>query len=154
MEQTLVIIKPDALQRGLAGRVLTRLEEKGLQLAALRLLWVDEPTARKLYAEHEGKEFYEGLVTFITSGPVVAVVVRGVGAIGVVRRLLGETFGREARPGTIRGDFGNSQRYNLVHGSDGEQAARREIALFFDDEDILENPRALDPWIYSPVDHP
>jgi nucleoside-diphosphate kinase len=152
MERTLVLIKPDAIQRGLAGRVLSRFEDKGLQLAGLRLVQVDEATARQLYAEHEGKDFYQGLVTFITSGPIIAAVVRGVRAIAVVRKLLGSTFGPTAEPGTIRGDFGNSQRYNLVHGSDSEDSARREIALFFDEGDILDSERTLDAWTYSPAD--
>lgn len=152
MEQTLVLIKPDAMQRGLAGRVLSRFEDKGLQLAALRMVRLDEATARKLYAEHEGKDFYDGLVTFITSGPILATVVRGIGAVGVVRKLLGTTFGPSAEPGTIRGDFGNSQRYNLVHGSDSEASARREIGLLFGDGEILDYERTLDVWTYSPVD--
>jgi nucleoside-diphosphate kinase len=138
MQRTLVVIKPDAVQRGLAGRVLSRLEDKGLKIVAMKMLAVDEPLARRMYAEHEGKDFYDALVSFIQSSPVIAAVLAGPEAVAVVRKMLGATFGPEAQPGTIRGDFGLSRRYNLVHGSDSPASAQREIGLFFEPAEMLE----------------
>lgn len=152
MEQTLVVLKPDAVQRHLIGRIVNRLERKGLTLIALRMLRVDEVLARRVYAEHEGKDFYEPLVAFITAGPVVAMVVRGYGAIGMVRSLIGSTFGPDAAPGTIRGDFGASRRYNLIHASDSPATAEREIGLFFQEEEIQEYTAIDDDWIYATID--
>ncbi len=149
MERTLVVIKPDAVQRGLAGQILSRFERKGFQIVAMKLVTVDEPLARRMYGPHEGKDFYEPLVSFITSGPCLALVLRGIEAISVVRGMLGATFGREAVPGTIRGDYGMSQRYNLVHGSDSPESADREISLFFDDADLLEYEQARLRWVYA-----
>ena len=149
MERTLVLVKPDALQRGLAGDILSRLERRGLKVAALRLMRMDEALARRHYAEHEGKPFLESLVRFITSGPLIASVFEGPNAVDVVRRLMGATDPQKAEPGTIRGDFGLYIQHNLIHGSDSLGAAEREIALFFDEGDILSWERSTDPWTYE-----
>ncbi|MFW6133934.1 MAG: nucleoside-diphosphate kinase [Planctomycetota bacterium] len=149
MERTLLVIKPDAVQRGLVGEILARFDRKGLKLVGLRMARVDEALARKMYAPHEGKEFYEPLVEFVTSGPVVAVVLEGLEAVAVVRGMLGATFAREAAPGTIRGDYGMSQRYNLVHASDSPATAEREIALFFDGDALLQYDAARAGWVYA-----
>ncbi len=146
MEQTLMIIKPDAVQRRLIGRIISRLEDKGLRLAALRLLWVDRPLAEELYSVHAQKPFYEPLVEFITRGPILAMVIAGPGAIGIVRKLMGATFGTEAEPGSIRGDFAMSTRYNVVHGSDSPESAEREIGLFFAPEEIIDYELDLCRW--------
>jgi nucleoside-diphosphate kinase len=147
VDRTLVLIKPDALQRGLAGEILSRLERRGLKIVALRLMRVDEALARRHYAEHEGKPFLESLVRFITSSPVVAAVFEGPNAVEVVRRLMGATDPQGAEPGTIRGDFGLYIQSNLIHGSDSQAAAQREIGLFFDEGDILAWERSIDPWV-------
>jgi nucleoside-diphosphate kinase len=148
MERTLVLLKPDAIQRGLAGEIILRLERRGLRIAALRLIQIDEATARKHYAEHEGKPFYQGLIDYITSGPVVAAVLEGTRAIEVVRKTMGKTNPADAEPGTIRGDLGLEMGRNLIHGSDGPEAAAREIALFFGKE-ALDYTRAIDPWVFE-----
>lgn len=132
MSRTLVLAKPDAVERGLVGEVITRLERKGLRLVALDLRLLDEATARRHYAEHEGKDFLDGVVSFLTGGPLVAMVVEGPQDTWlVVRSLMGCTDPAAAAPGTIRGDLATQVRENLVHGSDGAEAAAREIALFF-----------------------
>jgi nucleoside-diphosphate kinase len=132
-EQTLVLCKPDAVARGLVGEIIRRIEAKGLTLAALELRRLDEATARKHYAEHEGKPFFGDLVAFITGGPLVAMIVEGPEAWKVMRTLMGATNPREAAPGTVRGDLAVELTENLVHGSDGTESAAREIALFFPD---------------------
>ncbi len=132
-EQTLVLCKPDAVARGLVGEIVRRIEAKGLTLAAMELRRLDEATARKHYAEHEGKPFFGDLVAFITGGPLVAMIVEGPEAWKVMRTLMGPTNPREAAPGTIRGDLAVELTENLVHGSDGTESAAREIALFFPD---------------------
>jgi nucleoside-diphosphate kinase len=132
-EQTLVLCKPDAVARGLVGEIVGRIEAKGLTLSALELRVLDEATARKHYAEHEDKPFFGDLVSFITGGPLVAMVVEGPEAWKVMRTLMGATNPREAAPGTIRGDLAVELTENLVHGSDGPESAAREIALFFPD---------------------
>jgi nucleoside-diphosphate kinase len=129
--QTLVLCKPDAVARGLVGEIVSRIEAKGLTLGALELRRLDEATARKHYAEHEGKAFFGDLVSFITGGPLVAMIVEGPEAWKVMRTLMGSTNPREAAPGTIRGDLAVELTENLVHGSDGPESAAREIALFF-----------------------
>jgi len=134
VDRTLVLAKPDAVERQLAGEIIARLERKGLRLVALELRQLDEATARKHYAEHEGKGFFDDLVSFITRSPVVAMVVEGPeDTWKVVRTLMGVTNPRDAAPGTIRGDLATLLGENLVHGSDGPEAAKREIALFFPD---------------------
>jgi nucleoside-diphosphate kinase len=149
VQRTLLIVKPDAVQRGLVGRITERLESKGLKLVGLRLIRMTRSLAERLYAVHLGKPFYEPLVEFITSGPVVLVVVEGKEAIAVARKLIGATACAAAEPGTIRGDLGVSNRFNLVHGSDAPESAAREIAIFFRPEDLVEWTPAAWPWIYD-----
>jgi nucleoside-diphosphate kinase len=131
MEQTLVLVKPDGVRRGLIGEVIRRLERKGLRIAALRMLTVDEDLARRHYAEHVDRPFFGDLISFITSGPVVALAAEGTEAVSVVRTLMGVTDPRKAVPGTLRGDFGLEITENIVHGSDSPASAERELALFF-----------------------
>lgn len=149
METTLIILKPDAVQRGLMGRIITRFEEKGLQIVGCKLMQISQQLAAKHYEAHKSKGFYPGLVRFMTSSPVLVMAVRGVGAIGICRKLMGATFGSKAEPGTIRGDFGVSNSFNLIHGSDGPEAAEREISLFFRPEELLAFSRAGECWIYD-----
>ncbi len=130
-ERTLVLVKPDGVQRGLVGEVISRLERRGMRIIAIRMLRMDEELASRHYAEHAGKDFYEELVSFITSGDVVAMVLEGESAISMVREAMGETDPRKAAPGTIRGDFAEEITRNIVHGSDEPQTAAREIELFF-----------------------
>jgi nucleoside-diphosphate kinase len=132
-QRTLVLVKPDGVKKGLTGEIISRLEKKGLKIAAMRMLQMDKAMARKHYAIHDGKPFFAGLVEFITSGPIVAVVVEGDKSVEVVRKLMGETDPVKAAPGTIRGDYGLDIGENLIHGSDSEENARTEIALFFPD---------------------
>ena len=132
-QRTLVLVKPDGVKKGLIGEIISRLEKKGLKIAAMRMLQMDKAMARKHYAVHDGKPFFAGLVDFITSGPIVAVVVEGDKSVEVVRKLMGETDPVKAAPGTIRGDYGLDIGENLIHGSDSEENAQKEIALFFPD---------------------
>jgi len=149
MESTLVILKPDTVQRRLIGKIVSRFEEKGLQIVGMKLMQISEDLARENYAVHEGKEFYEPLIKFMTSGPVVALVLRGKGAVEIVRKMLGATFGCDADPGTIRGDFGVSNRFNLVHGSDSPESAKREIGLFFAKDDLVSYDLNDLSWVYD-----
>ena len=149
MERTLVLIKPDAMQRGLAGEILARLELRGLRIASLKLLQVDRALAERHYGEHVGKPFYEGLVAYITSGPIIAAVFEGTGAVEAVRASMGKTNPREAAPGTIRGDFGLEIGRNLIHGSDSTDSATREVALFFNAAELQAYTRAIDPWVFE-----
>ena len=146
-ERTLVLIKPDAMQRGLAGEILSRLELRGLKIVALRLMQIDDALARRHYAEHEGKPFLESLVSFITSSPVIAAVFEGPNAVASARQVMGATDPQQAAPGTIRGDLALYIQNNLIHGSDSPESARREIALFFDKGDIVEWDRDSDAWV-------
>jgi nucleoside-diphosphate kinase len=148
MERTLVLLKPDAVQRRLVGAIIHRLENKGLKLVGLKLTRVTPELARRMYAVHEGKDFYAPLLEFITAGPVVACALQGVGAVAVVRKLMGATFGPDAAPGTIRGDWGMSRRYNLIHASDSPQAAAAELGLFFT-EGELQSYDTQDRWLYA-----
>lgn len=145
-------MKPDGLQRGLAGRILGRFEEKGLRIAALKLLRITPELAARHYSPHKGKPFYDGLVRYMTSAPVVAAVLEGPRAVEVTRMLMGATFGWKAEPGTIRGDFSCSTGFNLVHGSDSTESAAKEIALFFRPEEIVGYERALDAWMVGDED--
>jgi nucleoside-diphosphate kinase len=131
MERTLILLKPDAVERRLVGRILQRLEDKGLKLVAMKMLVITPEMSQAHYAEHVKKPFYPGLEAFITSGPSVAIVAEGPQAVFVVRRMMGATNGRKARPGTLRGDFGSSMQLNVVHGSDSADSAAREIAIYF-----------------------
>jgi nucleoside-diphosphate kinase len=149
MQKTLVIIKPDAVQRRLIGKIISRFEEKGLEIIGLKTTVISEELARKNYSVHEGKEFFEKLIKYMTAGPVVIMVLRGKNAIGVTRMLMGSTFGHEAAPGTIRGDYAISKRFNLLHGSDSVESAEREIAIFFKDNDIMEYGQSSLKWIYD-----
>jgi len=149
MERTLIIIKPDAVQRGLIGKIVARLERRGLRIAAMKLMQIDEALAQRHYAIHEGKPFYEPLIDYITSSPVVVMVLEGNSAIEIVRRTMGATNPAEAAPGTIRADFGLEIGRNLVHGSDGPDTAAFEVSLFFDEEEILSYDRDTDPWIFE-----
>ncbi len=148
-ERTLVIIKPDGVQRHLIGEIINRFEKKGLKLVAARFLRPDIELARKLYTVHKGKPFYEGLVSFLCSAPVLVMVWESQGVIEIVRKMMGATFGYEAAAGTIRGDFGCSRGFNLVHGSDSEKSARYEIGLFFRPEDIIDYEFADEHWLYG-----
>ena len=149
MERTLVLLKPDALQRGLASEILSRLEGRGLKIVALRLRLLDEALARRHYAEHEGKPFLDGLVRFITSSPIIAAVFEGPNATAVVRSVMGATDPQQAAPGTIRGDLALYIQSNLIHGSDSPESAAREIALFFDEGEIVSWERSTDPWVFE-----
>ena len=149
METTLIIIKPDGVARRLMGRLISRFEDKGLQIAGLKLVEVKETLANKHYAEHKGKPFYPSLIRFITSGPVVVMAVRGLNAIAVCRKMMGATFGSNAEPGTIRGDFGVSRAYNLIHGSDSPEAAARELSLYFAAGEILAASLTDLSWVYD-----
>ncbi|MFN5957813.1 MAG: nucleoside-diphosphate kinase, partial [Planctomyces sp.] len=131
METTLIIFKPDAVQRGLCGKILSRFEDKGLQVVGMKLMQIPLSLAETHYEAHKSKPFYAGLVRFMTSSPVVVLALRGNGAITIARNMMGATFGSKANPGTIRGDFGVSNSYNLIHGSDSPEAAERELKLFF-----------------------
>ncbi|NPV09633.1 MAG: nucleoside-diphosphate kinase [Anaerolineae bacterium] len=148
MERTLVLAKPDAVQRGLVGEIIGRFERRGLRLLAVKMLCIDEELARRHYAVHEGKPFFEKLIRYITSGPVVAMVVAGDRAVDTVRLVMGATDPVKAAPGTIRADYAMDMERNLVHGSDSLESARKEVALFFRDEEICEYRRADDVWVY------
>ena len=147
MERTLVLLKPDAVQRALVGEIVSRLERKGLRFAAMKLMRVSEELAHRHYGEHEGKPFFGELVSFITSGPVLAIIVEGENAVSLVRSLIGATNPVEASPGTIRGDLGIAIGMNLIHGSDSPESAARETALFFGDGETLDYQRDVDRWI-------
>lgn len=150
LERTLVLFKPDAVQRGLVGQILARFEAKGLQLAGLKLRRFPKALIERHYAVHKERPFYPKLVQFMTSGPVVALALEGKDAIEVTRKLMGKTNSRQAEPGTIRGDLGMSFSNNLVHGSDSAEAARTELALFFDGPDeLVDWTPTAQVWVYS-----
>ena len=148
-ERTLILVKPDGIQRGLAGEIISRLESRGLRIVGLRMLRVDEALAKRHYAEHEGKPFFGGLIDYITSSPIIAAVLEGTRAIAIVRKTMGMTNPAEAEPGTIRGDLGLELGRNLIHGSDGPDSAAREIALFFDESQTFDYERDIDRWIFE-----
>lgn len=147
MERTFVAIKPDGVQRGLIGEVIRRLERRGLKLAAIRLMQVDEELAGRHYAEHVNRPFFPSLVSFITSGPIVAMIWEANNAVALARQTMGATNPGEAAPGTIRGDLGSDIGRNIVHGSDSLESAAREIGLFFSDGAALDYVRSTDEWI-------
>ncbi|MBK9119263.1 MAG: nucleoside-diphosphate kinase [Phycisphaerales bacterium] len=149
MERTLIIFKPDALQRHLVGRILARFEDKGLRITAMKLQHSTRKQVEQHYEVHRERPFYGDLVQFMTSGPVIVAVLEGPNAITVVRNLLGATNGQKADPGTIRGDFGLDQQYNLVHASDGPETAAKEIELFFRPEELVSYTRVTEQWIMS-----
>ena len=147
MQRTLILLKPDCVQRRLMGEVISRFEKKGLNFVAMKLIQITPDLSKQHYAEHVEKGWYPTLESFITGGPVLAGVLEGLEAIQVVRDMLGATSGLKAAPGTIRGDFSSSRQMNLVHGSDGEEAAAREIALYFKPEEIVENTPTIATWL-------
>jgi nucleoside-diphosphate kinase len=149
MERTLVLIKPDAMQRGLASEILGRFERRGLRIVGLKLMQVDRALAERHYGEHVGKPFFEGLVSYITSCPIIAVVFEGTNAVESVRNTMGKTNPKDAAPGTIRGDFGLEIGRNLVHGSDSPESAEREVNLFFAASEVLDVKRDVDPWVFE-----
>jgi len=149
MERTLIIVKPEGVQRGLIGNVLARFEQRGLKLVGLKLIQITPELAEQHYGVHKGKPFYAGLVKHITSGPVVVGVIEGPKAISVVRTTMGATNAAEAIPGTIRGDYGLEIGFNIIHGSDGPETAVQEINLFFKPEELLEYTQATQQWIYE-----
>lgn len=147
MERTLVLLKPDCVQRRLMGQIITRFESKGFNIIAMKMLQMTPELARKHYAEHVDQPFYPGLEKFITGAPVVAMIVQGLDVVRVVREMLGPTSGLKAETGTIRGDFSSSRQMNLVHASDGAKAAAREIQLYFADDEICDFELTLGPWL-------
>jgi len=148
MDRSLVLVKPDAIQRALAGEIIYRLERKGLKIIAMKMLHMDKTLAQRHYAIHKGKAFFNDLVHFITSTPLIAIVFQGENAVQIIRQMMGETDPSKAPSGTIRGDFGIDIGHNLVHGSDSPENARKEIDLFFSAEEIFDYDRELDTWIY------
>ena len=149
METTLIILKPDAVQRGIMGRILSRFEDKGLQVVGAKFMQISQDLAARHYADHKEKPFYAGLVSFMTSSPVLVLALRGNGAIAVCRSMMGATFGFKADAGTIRGDFGVSSSFNLIHGSDSPEAASHELGLFFNDGEVLDWNPAIQGWVYD-----
>lgn len=147
MERTLIIVKPEGVQRGLIGQVLSRFEAKGFKVVGLKLIHITPELASRHYAEHEGKPFYPGLIKHITSSPVVVGVLEGPNVIAVTRALMGPTKPWDAPAGTIRGDFAVSMGLNIIHGSDGAESSAREIGIFFSPAELVDYPRATDPWI-------
>ena len=149
IERTLVFLKPDAVQRRLVGEIVSRFEKRGLQIIAMKMTQLSEEFVRAHYAAHKGKDFYEPLVRYTMTGPVVAMVLEGKSAVRVVRDMMGRTFGSDSPPGTIRGDYALSNRYNLVHGSDAPESATEEIARFFRPEEIVSHPADGLRWFYD-----
>lgn len=152
LERTLVLVKPDGLQRLLTGRIIGRFEERGLRIVGLKLLQVDRAFAERHYAIHRGKPFFEGLLDFITSAPLVAMALEGPNAIAMVRSMVGATRPHEASPGTIRGDLAVETAQNLVHASDGPETAAAELALWFEPTELLDYGRDIDRWVLAPGD--
>ena len=149
MQQTFLAIKPDGVQRGLIGKVISILEQKGFKLVAMKFMKVTNELAEKHYGEHKDKPFFKGLVSFITSGPIVAMVWEGKDAVGTLRKMMGKTNPLEAELGTIRGDFGIDIGRNVAHGSDSLESAKREISLFFKDDEIIDWKPEMYKWIYE-----
>lgn len=149
METTLIILKPDAVQRGLMGRILSRFEDKGLQVVGCKMMQISQQLAATHYEAHKERGFYAGLVKFMTSSPVLVLALKGNGAIAIARGMMGATFGSKANPGTIRGDFGVSNSFNLIHGSDSPEAAEREMKLFFAPGEVQAWSRASEAWVYD-----
>ena len=149
MEQTFIMIKPDGVQRNLVGEIIARLEKKGLKLAAMKLLCLSERQAAEHYCEHVGKGFYQGLISFITAGPVVAMVWEGENAVVIARRLMGLTNPAEADPGSIRGMYGMNVGRNIIHGADSVDNAQREIAIYFKPEELVSYEKSLNNWLYE-----
>lgn len=149
VERTYLMVKPDGVQRGLCGEIVTRFEKKGLKLVAMKLMVIPKATAEKHYGEHKGKKFYDSLISYITSGPVLAMVWEGENAVSVCRNMMGKTNPQESAPGTIRGDYGMQTGMNLIHGSDSPESAEREIGIFFNAEELVSYERSADRWTYE-----
>jgi nucleoside-diphosphate kinase len=149
MERTLVFLKPDAVMRGLIGEIVARIERKGLLIVGMKMVRLTEEAVRAHYAAHVGKDFFEPLVRYTVSGPVVAMVLEGKNAVTVVRGMMGRTFGSDSPPGTIRGDMALSNRFNLIHGSDSAEAAQREIPAFFRPDELVSYTPDATRWIYD-----
>lgn len=148
MERTFLMVKPDGVQRNLIGEIVSRFEKKGFQLVGAKLMQIPKGVAEKHYGEHKDKPFYDELVSFITSGPVFAMVWQGENVIATARQMMGTTNPKDAQPGTIRGDFGVTVGKNVIHGSDSPESAEREIALFFKEEELIDYKKLIDNWIY------
>jgi nucleoside-diphosphate kinase len=149
MERTLIIFKPDAVQRGLCGEILARFEKKGIQIVGMKLMKIPQSLAETHYEPHKGKGFYAGLVRFMTSSPVVVLALQGKDVITIARKMMGATFGSKAEPGTIRGDYGVSNSFNLIHGSDAPESAERELKLFFKPDELIDWTPASQAWVYD-----
>jgi len=149
MERTLIILKPDAVQRGLCGAIIDRFEKKGLQIVGMKFMQISAALAATHYEAHRGKPFYDGLVKFMTGSPVVVIALAGKDAIAIARKMMGATFGSKAEPGTIRGDLGVSNSFNLIHGSDSAESAKRELGLFFKAEELIDWKPSLQGWVYD-----
>ncbi len=152
MERTLVLLKPDALQRGFVGKIIQRFEEKGMKIAGLKMLKMTPEMAAKHYRAHVDKGFYPSLAKFMTGSPIVAIAIEGIAAVQVCRKMTGATFGVKAEPGTIRGDYGVSTSFNLVHSSEDKEAAAWELPIFFKEEELFCSSLAIEPWIYCEED--
>jgi nucleoside-diphosphate kinase len=149
MERTLILVKPDGMQRGLAGEIISRLERRGLRIVAMRMFQMEDAVARRHYGEHEARDFFHGLISYITSGPIIGAVLEGTDAVAAVRKTMGDTNPVKAGPGTIRGDLGLEMGRNLIHGSDSLDSAKKEIALFFGEDQIHSYQRDVDRWIFE-----
>ncbi len=149
LERTLIILKPDAVQRNLVGEIVSRFERKGLQIVGMKLMKIPQQLAETHYESHKGKGFYPGLVKFMTSSPVIVMALAGKDSIAIARNMMGATFGSKAAPGTIRGDLGVSNSFNLIHGSDSPEAAQRELSLFFRPDELIEWSPAGQGWVYD-----
>src|SRR5947207_13087490 len=149
MERTLIILKPDAVQRGLVGEIVSQFEKKGMQRVGGKRMKIAPSLAEQHYAPHKGKPFYEGLVKFMTSSPVLVLALAGKDVINISRKMMGATFGSKAEPGTIRGDFGVSNSFNLIHGSDSPESAQRELGLFLKSDELLEWKPSSQVWVYD-----
>ncbi|MBC8105064.1 MAG: nucleoside-diphosphate kinase [Anaerolineae bacterium] len=149
MERTLIIFKPDAVQRGLMGEILSRFERKGIQVVGAKLIKIPTSLAETHYEPHKGKGFYAGLVRFMTTSPVLVLALQGKDVITIARKMMGATFGSKAEPGTIRGDYGVSNSFNLIHGSDSPEAAERELKLFFKGDELVDWTPASQGWVYD-----
>ena len=147
-ERTLVLLKPDAVQRGLVGKIIDRLEDRGLKIAGLKLMRMDMPLARRHYAEHVEKPFFPGMAEFMTSRPIVAMAIEGENAAEIVRKTMGATNPRDAAPGTVRGDWAVDIGKNLIHGSDSPESAVRELEIFFGDDELFDYEREVESWVY------
>ena len=149
MERTLAIIKPDGVKRGLIGEIMSRFEKRGLKITCLRMTWLPEEKTQQLYAPHKGKVFYQPLVDYMMSGPVVAIALEGKSAIKIVRNMIGALRPEESMPGSIRGDYAVDMRHNVIHGSDSVESAARELAVFFDDNEFLKYSACDEAVLYS-----